>query len=486
MSNDNMLGKPEAKYHTQNLLECSGTTTQLLNLKKKLTVTNSSVGFQIYRLNNELKRLKSIDNEWSNGRKKQIVEEIQELREDVHEEYFHEENGKVFIPAGLWDYVNVTDKSHLNTDIFYVPIEGSREYQAEATKEALKYKRATVVLATGLGKTRVIVAYCMSAIAAGKRVIVIVPSKYLVNQMLETIRQYTDSVTGACSGMIPKLGCDVLVSTVGTAQKHVDNYQVAVVDECHHAAANTWAELLSSSSTLTHVYNLTATPYRGDGLNLGIHAFGGPIVFERDIKWGIQNKWLMPYTAYCSGLKIHDKASEQIVLANSKSSQSAYKTLVDSPECTGVAYDKAMTAIRAGRKVMVLFTTLSPARRFQKLCKAAGYKVSVADANFKKPVDDFRKGTSNLLIATNKLVGEGIDIPNADVLILCTQNSSQSISMQALGRILRLDPEGLKKEPILIDLTVLGFDQFEKAGLTRRLLWSDSANKVIIQGKDWA
>jgi superfamily II DNA or RNA helicase len=102
--------------------------------------------------------------------------------------------------------------------------------------------------------------------------------------------------------------------------------------------------------------------------------------------------------------------------------------------------------------------------------------VQVANANYKKPLNDFKEKKTQLLIATDKLVSEGIDIPSVDTLFLVTQHGSNVITFQAIGRILR---KGSEKKPMVIDIEVKGFDQYERSANKRLAIYQEIADNVI-------
>jgi len=437
-----------------NYLIAEGSTHALNMLRKFLTFKNKSNEFRIMQIKKTLREAPA----WITSDKKEVLKkELEELSDQVHVEYYEESDGKLIIPAGYW-YLGekVENDIHLNNEIKPVIVPGSRPYQAEAVTELMRYKRGTLVLATGLGKTYCCVSICMSAILAGKRICIIVPTEYLIQQVVKTLKNFTDSVTGASSERIPKLGTDILVCTVGTAGKYIDRFDVVIQDESHHSAASTWSEVLSMAKA-EYVYNLTATPFRTDGMDTAIHAFGGPIVYERDVSWGINNGWLSPFDAFT--VYIDHGAS----IKSTSSRASAYKKSMNYAYIGEVA-KHLRAAIAGDRKIICLFKTIVAAKQL-----ASMFGLSVADAKYKKPLYDFQNGVTKVLIASDRLVSEGVDIPDADVLILCTQNSSDIITMQALGRVLRKS-EG-KKTPLVIDCIAKGYDSFENSGRKRMKIW---------------
>ena len=70
------------------------------------------------------------------------------------------------------------------------------------------------------------------------------------------------------------------------------------------------------------------------------------------------------------------------------------------------------------------------------------------------------------------------------MLIMNTQNSSDVSTLQMIGRVLRKYPD--KTNAIIINIEILGYSQFERAGARRRELFDKIAgerHKVIRLGE---
>jgi len=467
------------KCEIPQLLEIVGDSSEIDKLNKKLTLTNKSVFFQQKKANERLEYwrmrynaevgVNGFASDYTLDKVRELEKLISNLSESLHRCYLYHSEGKWYVPAGFWHLVNkVEDDVHLSGIKPYI-LDTLRDYQKESVEEMLKYKRATGVLATGLGKSLIIASICMSFVKAGKRVFIVVPTDYLVGQVYETVKQFHNSVTAAGGGRHPKLGADIFVCTAQSAIKHIGDFNCVVVDECQHVPANTWEELMGAADKCEYVYNLTATPFRTDGLDLAIHASGGPTVFERDVKWGIDNGWLTKPKVFRIIINTGKEFSDKSMATT------AYKHLTGHKSVLNLVKNQIEKAVASGRKVMVIFNTLDPAHKLRKLCEKT-VPFNVADANFKKPLHDFQKGESNILVATAKLISEGVNIPDASVLILLTQNSSDAITYQAVGRVLRKS-EG-KKDAIIIDVTTEGYKQFANASLKRLAVYSKITDEI--------
>jgi len=398
--------------------------------------------------------------------------ELAEIEPFVTEELFTETRDGLVVPPGLWYLCSdVVDKVHLNTDLKPTFLPRCRDYQVEALTEMYKYKRAMVEMATGLGKSVIAQSIAMASVNSGKRCMIVVPTEYLVGQMLDEMKVLHPNTTAQGGGRMAEGGWDVLVTTIQSAAGFADLPDVVVYDETHHISAESWTKLAMSLSKATHVYGLTATAFRADGLDNAIHSFVGPIVYSRDVRWGIQNNWLSDFTPFVVTVT-PKKNGRAIFLPDTVMATTAYKVLISSLEVMSIARDRLLACVEKGRKVIVVFKTVEACKTFKKFCEDK-IELSVASAQMgkksKAPLRRFQKGDAQVLLVNSGLISEGVDIPTCDAMIQCCQNSSDVMTMQMLGRILRKS-EG-KKKAVLIDIKVNGYQQFVRAGERRTAVY---------------
>lgn len=447
------------------LIKINGPESEKKQLIKHLTIVNKSVSYQLLKAKERLKFWQQRQSasqsigKWDNlsdAKVMQTYEEVKKLEEDLKTEYWTEHDGDLYIPAGLYYLCEKVDSELVQGDVEPKILEWMRDYQKEAVKEALAKKRAIVVLPTGAGKSVLILGLVRSLVAAKKRVMVIVPTDYLVGQIFDTLSQDIESITAAGGGRKTKLGCDVLVTTMQSALKFADQYHAIITDESHHLPAQTLQNVFLHAEQCEYSYAVTATPFRSDGLELGIHAFCGPIVYRKDVRWAIEKGWLAEPSIYITKIPVKNGK-----ITDSSLVTSAYKHLVGSPIFIQTVAEQLIKAYASGRKIIVITKTLEVAKKLRKACQKEA-PFDVADANFKKPLHDFQKGETNLLVATTALVSEGLDIPDADCLFILTQHSSPITTYQSVGRVLRRSPN--KKTPLVIDFVAFGgFKQFDSA-----------------------
>lgn len=458
-----------------------GPREALDKVKKKLTIRDKSVYWQLQRLDKStdfMTRQRAFFDEETEKYQEFTAtieankKEMKILQEREILEFWTDNGTNLEVPAGFWFFADQVNSVNKNTKLepWYDP--RLRSYQIESLTELYKYLRATICLATGLGKSLIIASICKAAEQSGMRVCVVVPTDYLVGQMTETIGQLTKSVTGLGGGRKMKLGTNVCVTTAQSAMKVIDNFDVILIDEGHHAPAATWLDIFSNSRA-THVYALTATPFRGDGLDMAIHAFCGPIVYERNARWGIENGWLKPCKVYLKTIN-YMVNGETRFLSEHMNSARAYKTLTSAAYSLKDTIERIKKMLDSGRKVIVIYKTVVAGQALKKASKGV-LDFELCHAKWKKPIDDFRQGKIRLLVSNDRLLSEGVDIPDANALIMITQSSSPVTTYQALGRVLRKS-EGFA---LVIDITLNGYQKFVTAKDKRAAVYREVTDDVF-------
>ena len=186
-----------------------------------------------------------------------------------------------------------------------------RPYQVEAEKAVLRdfkdHESLLVVMPTGTGKT-VLLSNIVKRARKG-RVLVIAHREELIKQLAATISlqglhvgiEMADLESSKSGWMVP----DVVVGTIQTLvardcarlKRVVDDpgkWSLTVVDEAHHAPANSYRKLLEHmNQNLSHrILGMTATPDRADKLAMG--SVFNHVSYEYRIDQAVKDGWLVP------------------------------------------------------------------------------------------------------------------------------------------------------------------------------------------------
>ncbi|WP_419656313.1 restriction endonuclease, type I, R subunit type III [Desulfosarcina variabilis str. Montpellier] len=253
------------------------------------------------------------------------------------------------------------------------------------------------------------------------------------------------------------------LSRKGEVKECVKNYGMIIADECHHASAFTYEQILKTTNA-KYIYGLTATPTRKDGHHPILFMHCGPIRYRDDPKKQAESR---PFDHYIvprfTSLRIPLDKDEQDV-----SIQQLYTEIMDSDFRNQQIIDDVLKNYHQGRNCIVL--TLRTAH-VESLAKRLKEKVPDVIALMGKMG---RKATREIfqhiagipadrniiLVATGHFVGEGFDEPRLDTLFLAMPISWKGTLQQYAGRLHRLYKT--KKEVKIYDYVDIQVRMLEK------------------------
>ena len=174
-----------------------------------------------------------------------------------------------------------------------------RDYQQEAIDNLKKMREdgKTIALlyhATGVGKT---ITAATDAKAVDGRTLFLVNALKLASQAKDTFAKvWPEATLGEYTGSQKDVSQTVIFATVQSISKDLEkfsptDFDYLIVDECHHAAANTYQKIF----TYFHpkfILGLTATPERSDGEDM-LELFQN-VAHKMDLKTAVERGVLVP------------------------------------------------------------------------------------------------------------------------------------------------------------------------------------------------
>jgi superfamily II DNA or RNA helicase/HKD family nuclease len=242
------------------------------------------------------------------------------------------------------------------------------------------------------------------------------------------------------------------LSTERIAALAPDAYDVVIIDEFHHAAADTYQRLLSHVQPRA-LLGLTATPERADGKSI-VSYFGGRIASELRLWKALDQELLAPFHYFGIGgapdLRAVPWSGGRYVtnaLSNVYTADDLFALRVLSELQKRVRDVSAMRAL--GFCVDVAHAELM-ARKFN----AAGLAARAVSADTprrerEEALNGLRGGVIRAIFSVD-LFNEGVDVPDVDTVIFLRPTESATVFLQQLGR-------GLRKSANKECLTVLDF-----------------------------
>lgn len=330
-----------------------------------------------------------------------------------------------------------------------------RDYQQEATENLQKMREEgkTIALlyhATGVGKT---ITAATDAKAVGGRTLFLVNALKLASQAKETFAKvWTEATLGEYTGSQKDMIQTVIFATVQSISKDLEkfsptDFDYLIVDECHHAAANTYQKIF----TYFHpkfILGLTATPERSDGEDM-LELFQN-VAHKMDLKTAVERGVLVPIR--CIRVKTNIDLTDVRINGIKYNSQDLESKLFI-PERNRLIVDTYLKYVN-GKKTVIFCASVDHAAEIAKLLRDNGVKAEAVSGRDRvevreKILKDYETGSTNVLCACD-LLNEGWDSPHTTVLFMARPTMSKTIYLQQLGR-------GTRRCPGKEDLLVVDF-----------------------------
>ncbi len=328
---------------------------------------------------------------------------------------------------------------------------GLREYQAKAIEKIESLwisgtKRICYQLPTGGGKSKIIRAIVDNHWKGKKVIYIIVHRRSLVEQLSLELSD-ADIRHGLVTPDDIRVPYRVQVASLQTLARRAATMpapEIIIIDEVHHVKAKSYMDLLSLWPDAL-VLGVTATPSRPDGSPLRdvMQALVlGPSMRELMAGGFLSDyDYFAPSTVDMSGARVvHGEYSAPAMVE-----RVGRKIIGDAVEHYKRHADH--------QPAIVSCASIAHAETVAQQFRDAGYKAYSVNSKMDGPtirsrLQGLKSGTLEVLTQC-ELLGEGVDIPGATVLIGLRPTASLVIFLQHVGRVLRKAPG--KNKAIILD-----------------------------------
>ncbi|MFT7676138.1 MAG: superfamily II DNA or RNA helicase [Planctomycetota bacterium] len=316
------------------------------------------------------------------------------------------------------------------------------------------HRTALVVMPTGTGKT---VLFAEIARLAKGPVLVLAHRQELIEQARQKISAWIDDVVAVemgqrrdltrPDGTRPKITV-ASVQTLGRRLQDVprDAFCLVVVDEAHHATADSYRKILDHFEA--HILGVTATPDRSDKEPLG-EVFG-TLAYDYDMRQAIEDGWLCPIRSFLVQTKADFSGVRKI--AGELSTRGVEEVLIRDLHLAEFA--EPILRERGDRQTMVFAASVAHAHALARvLCEQSGDPQFAAALDGRMSlerrapvIERFRSGRIKALVNCS-LFTEGFDVPPISLVAIARPILSRSFYAQMVGRGTRISPG---KEDLLV------------------------------------
>ena len=344
-----------------------------------------------------------------------------------------------------------------------------RPYQEAAITDACKaldkHKNTIVVAPTGAGKTIMLSALVGQRYKNGKKVLVMQHRDELVDQNKSKFERLNPYITTSIvNGTVKDWKGGTVFSMVQTISR--DNnlkdrpaFDMVVIDESHHAAADTYLKVIDAvkeDNPDAEIVGFTATPNRGDGK--GLRKVFNNCSHQIDITTLIREGFLVPPKSYVIDCGVNDSL-RNVAISGNDFNMEQVESIMNRKVINQRVVEEYLNHAE-GRKTVVFCSTIKHAENLLEefLNQDINAELVTGDtpkADRAQILHDLAYGDVEVVVNVSVLT-EGFDAPPVSCIILTRPCSQKATMVQMIGRGLRtIDPEEfpdlVKRDCIVLD-----------------------------------
>lgn len=322
-----------------------------------------------------------------------------------------------------------------------------------------KQKKVLFIMATGLGKTYTSALWLYDELLShpNQRVLFLCHNNDILEQDLKAYYEIfgTDFSMGLFHGgektyeNVPILFASFQTMATWKNAFFSEEFDIIIVDESHHAKARSYEEVLLYF-TPDKLLGMTATPDRMDGLEIQEHF--GEAVFSYDLPLALTNGDLCPVeyrliTDHLNGKVLNEICKKVLEEGERISIKQLNESIFVRKRDEKIA--EIVSTYRKENPFTVYFCEgIEHVKTLHKIFpNAVVYHSELSKKEQQNALYLFRSGTVKEILVVNKL-NEGLDFPEASLIVFLRTTDSKTVWMQQLGRGLR-KTEGKKLVTVL-------------------------------------
>ncbi len=347
-----------------------------------------------------------------------------------------------------------------------------RDYQHEFVNESvnalLKYGNTLSVAPTGAGKTIMLASVVKRLLKLGKgvcKVCIIAHRNELTKQNSEKFLRVNPDInisivnaeTKDFSGQV--VFAMVQSLSVDKTLEKIPSFDLIVVDETHHIAANSYKKIIEAVRAINPdvmLLGVTATPNRGDKLSLT--DFFTNCAADIHIADLIEDGYLVEPKTYA--IDVASEALKNVALtSNGDYNEKIVGDILNKIKINQSVVDNYLK-YAAGRKAVVFCSTINHAKDCCKVFVSNGIRAKVVSSIIttkerRDILEELESGIIDVVINV-AILTEGWDYPPISCVILLRQTTFKSTYIQMVGRGLRVvapkvHPSFKKNDCIVLD-----------------------------------
>ena len=331
-----------------------------------------------------------------------------------------------------------------------------RDYQVEAVYDALRYNRKLLISPTASGKSMMIYSIVRYFTALNKKILLVVPTTSLVEQMYKDFEDYGWDSEKHChkiySGREKETNKSVVITTWQSIyklnRKFYENFEVVIGDEAHLFKSKSLVGMMTKCDNSKYRFGFTGTLDGSQTHKWVLEGLFGPSYKVTQTKELIEKGHLSQLQIKVLLLKHNEhkfgeyEEEVQYLISHEKRNKFIKNLALDLKGNTLILFN------RVEAHGMPIFNLINNSA-------ADGRKVFFVyggvDAQEREKVREITEKESNaIIVASYGTFSTGVNIKNLHNVIFASPSKSRVRNLQSIGRILRKGDK--KSEAILYDI----------------------------------
>jgi len=331
-----------------------------------------------------------------------------------------------------------------------------RDYQVDAVYDALRYNRKLLISPTASGKSLMIYSVVRYFAEKNKKVLLVVPTTSLVEQMYKDFKDYGWNVSQYChriySGREKTNENPVTITTWQSIYKlkkpFFDGFEVAIGDEAHLFKSKSLVSIMTKMNDAKYRYGFTGTLDGSQTHKWVLEGLFGPSYKVTQTKELIDKGHLSKLQIRVLILKHEDQKFDtyedelQYIIGHPKRNRFIRNLAVDLRGNTLVLFSRVAT------HGQILFDSINSS---VKDGRKVFYVHGGVEAEEREEVRTITESESNaIIVASYGTFSTGINIKNLHNVIFASPSKSRIRNLQSIGRVLRKGDK--KSKAVLYDI----------------------------------
>lgn len=301
--------------------------------------------------------------------------------------------------------------------------------------------KALVIMATGLGKTYLVALDAHRFLKKKGKILFIVHQTDILEQAEKAFFDVfgTDYSTGFYHGFKKDKDADILFATFQTLSKKLrkfkpNEFDYVIVDETHHAHARTYKPVVDYFKPKFRV-GITATPDRRDSLEVA-EFYDYNIAFDLGLEKALVRGYLCPVKYRLFTDNVNYKGITDGIFNYTVKDLNKKLFIPKRDDEIAKEYYAAIKSVK-DPKTIIFCPSIGYAEMIHKyFADSIVLHSRVKRARRAEIIDDFKAGKYKAIL-TIDMFNEGVDVPDANVIVFLRSTQSHTIFIQQLGRGLR-------------------------------------------------